>query len=64
MTGDFNCDGFINNKDVVMLNQYLAGMRDISVVQVLSVDTNGDGYVNDNDASMLKKYLVGKETIE
>lgn len=64
LTGDFNCDGLINNKDIVMLNQYLSDLRSVDEFQMLAVDVNGDGYINANDASMLNRYLVGKEVIE
>ena len=64
LTGDFNCDGLVNNKDVVMLNQCLSDLRMVDEFQMLAVDVNGDGYVNANDASILNRYLVGKEVIE
>ena len=63
LTGDYNGDGSVNNKDVVMLNQLVLGKREAELCQMIALDVNGDGYVNNKDCAMLSRYLVGKETI-
>ncbi|MBQ8688095.1 MAG: peptidoglycan DD-metalloendopeptidase family protein [Ruminococcus sp.] len=63
VTGDFNCDGAFNNKDIVMANQYVLEKRTADEMQMLAADVNGDGLVNNRDCSMLSRYSVGKETL-
>lgn len=63
LTGDFNGDGAINNKDVVMLNQLVLEKREADLWQMIALDVNGDGYVNNKDCAMLARYLVGKESL-
>ena len=63
VTGDFNCDGQVNNKDIVMINQYIASERVANYAQMLAMDVNGDGTVNDRDCTILSNYLVNKETL-
>ncbi len=63
LTGDFNCDGSINNKDVVMINQYVLEKRTANNDQMIAIDVNGDGSVNNRDCAMLAQYLVDKITL-
>ena len=63
MTGDYDGDGEIKNKDVAMLSQYLIDKKEADIYQMLAIDVNGDGNVNVRDAAMLSRYLVGKEEI-
>ena len=63
LTGDFNGDGYVNNKDVVMINQYVLEKRTANEIQMIAIDVNGDGFVNNRDCAMLARYLVGKETL-
>ncbi len=64
ITGDANCDGKINNRDVAFVTRYLVNKEQAdSECQLLALDTNGDGSVNNRDAAMLSRYLVGKETL-
>lgn len=63
MTGDYNGDGLINNKDVVLISKYCVDKADADMVQLRALDVNGDGYVNNRDSAMLSRYLVGKEKI-
>ena len=63
LTGDYNGDGAINNKDVVMLNQLVLDKREADLWQMIALDVNGDGYVNNKDCAMLARYLVGKESL-
>lgn len=63
VTGDYNGDGLINNRDAAMITRYLVDKEVASLAQLTAIDVNGDGYVNNRDASMVSRYLVGKETI-
>ena len=63
VTGDFNCDGLVNNKDIVMINQYIKNARIANEAQMIAIDVNGDGVVNDRDTTILTNYLVNKEMI-
>lgn len=63
VTGDYNGDGLINNRDAAMITRYLVDKESASLTQLTAIDVNGDGYVNNRDASMVSRYLVGKETI-
>ncbi len=64
ITGDVNCDGKINNRDVSYVSRYLVNKENADYeYQLIALDTNGDGRVNNRDAAMLSRYLVGKETI-
>ena len=64
ITGDANCDGKINNRDVVFVMRYLVNKEQAdSECRLLALDANGDGEVNNRDAVMLARYLVGKEVL-
>lgn len=63
LTGDMNCDGKVNNRDVAMGTRYLVEKEAFGLAQVTAFDVNGDGKVNNRDAAMLSRYLVGKETL-
>lgn len=63
ITGDMNCDGKVNNRDVAMGTRYLVDKESFGLAQVTAFDVNGDGKTNNRDASMLSRYLVGKENI-
>ncbi len=63
VTGDYNGDGKINNRDAAMISRYLVDKEVASLAQLTAIDVNGDGYVNNRDASMVSRYLVGKEKI-
>lgn len=63
MTGDFDGNGSINNRDAAKITRYLVDKEEANHYQMVAIDVNGDGYVNNRDASMVSRYLVGKETI-
>ena len=64
ITGDVNCDGKINNRDVAYVTRYLVNKESAdNEYQLIALDTNGDGRLNNRDAAMLSRYLVGKESI-
>lgn len=52
--GDLNADGMINADDIMLLQNYLSGARELSVVQKIYADITGDGKVNIFDLSQLK----------
>lgn len=64
MTGDFDGNGKVQNRDVSMMAQNVINTRDASEVQAIAVDVNGDGDVNVRDCAMVSRYLVGKEELE
>ena len=55
--GDANGDGAVNNIDVALLQQYIAGY-DVTLEEV-SADANGDGAVNNIDVALLQQYIAG-----
>ncbi|MGN0592911.1 MAG: InlB B-repeat-containing protein [Ruminococcus sp.] len=63
VVGDFNGDGLFNNKDIVMVNQYVVEKRTADAIQMIAADVNGDGFVNNRDCSILSRYSVGKEEL-
>lgn len=63
VTGDYNGDGYINNRDASMITRYLVDKEKAELYQMLAIDVNGDGYINNRDASMVSRYLVGKEKL-
>ncbi len=63
MTGDYDGDGEITNRDAARICRFTVDKEEPNLYQNLAMDVNGDGYVNNRDASMISRYLVGKETI-
>ncbi|MBQ3203277.1 MAG: dockerin type I repeat-containing protein [Clostridia bacterium] len=57
--GDVNGDGYVNNRDISALQQYLTGW-DVVVNESVS-DVNDDGRVNNKDLGLLQRYLNGWE---
>ncbi|MBD5137340.1 MAG: leucine-rich repeat protein [Lachnospiraceae bacterium] len=55
--GDINGDDKVNNRDVSLLMQHLAGWN-VSVNEP-ALDTNGDGKINNRDVSNLMQFLAG-----
>ena len=55
--GDVNEDGSINNRDLVLLQQYLNGW-DVTL-NLVAADVNRDGKVNVRDQGLLQQYLNG-----
>jgi methionine-rich copper-binding protein CopC len=58
MHGDVNGDSKVNNIDVILQKQYLAGWE---VTVSAGADANGDGKINNIDVILLKQYLAGWE---
>lgn len=61
VTGDFNCDGIFDNKDIVMVNQHVLGQREADAIQMIAIDANGDGTINNRDCSVLLRVAAGLE---
>lgn len=57
MPGDINNDGKVNLRDVIRLNQYVAGW-DVTVSSG-ATDVNGDGKTNLRDVIRLNQYVAG-----
>ena len=52
--GDVNGDGIINNADVTLLQQYLAGFQELDEYQLIAADVDGD-----KDATMISFLING-----
>ena len=53
--GDLNSDGEINNRDLVMMQQYLNNWE--ITIDEDAADVNGDGEINNRDLVPLQQYL-------
>ena len=60
-TGDANCDGSLNMKDVLFLRKVLAGAEDLPKENIIFADLNGDGDINMKDVLKLRKIIAGAE---
>ena len=59
--GDVNNDGYINNKDLSRMKQYLAD--DLTQIVFDATDMNKDGRINNKDYARLKKYLADPDML-
>ena len=60
LNGDVFEDGMINNKDLLRLQQYLAGWSiDLTENQLKAADVFDDGAVNNKDLLKLQQHLAG-----
>lgn len=59
--GDVNNDGYINNKDLSRMKQYLAD--DLTQIVFDATDMTRDGYINNKDYARLKKYLADPDIL-
>ncbi len=57
--GDVNGDGIINNADVTLLQQYLAGFQKLDEYQLIAADVDGDKDVNIKDTTMISFLING-----
>ena len=55
--GDTNGDGAVNARDLVLLQQFMAGW-DVTF-SFVAADVDGDGYVVARDVAMLQQYVAG-----
>ena len=61
--GDVNKDNKINNKDIVLLQRYIAGGWDVELNEA-SADVNKDGTINNKDVVLLQRYIAGGWNVE
>ncbi len=61
--GDVNQDGSIDVRDVVLVMQYIIGLRDLTDDQLEAADVNRDGEVNVQDVTMIMRHILNIETI-
>ena len=57
LPGDANGDGRVNNKDLGLIQQYLADF-DVTISNMNAFDVNGDGRVNNKDLGLIQQYLA------
>lgn len=61
--GDLNFDGEIDQSDLVILMEYVSGIRELSEKQLLVADVNGDGVIDNDDVIVLKECIDGKRPL-
>lgn len=59
LMGDVNEDGYVNIRDVTLIQRYLVGFVDLSSSQRAKADTNGDGTITVRDATTIQRHLIG-----
>ena len=58
LLGDVNCDKVLNNKDLTMLQQYLAGDKKLSSQAQKNADLNNDNIIDDKDLKLFRINLI------
>lgn len=61
--GDLNQDGVIDQSDLVMLMEYVSGIRQLDEKQLLVADVNGDNVIDNDDIIALKECIDGTRTL-
>ena len=56
--GEINSDGAIDIRDVTAIQKGLAGLSELSDIQLVAADVNADKAVDVNDATHMQKYLA------
>ncbi|MEE0856309.1 MAG: leucine-rich repeat protein [Ruminococcus sp.] len=56
--GEINSDGVIDIRDVTAIQKGLAGLSELSDIQLVAADVNADKAVDVNDATHMQKYLA------
>ena len=56
--GDLNRDAAVNNQDIVLLRQYLVGLKTADDIAVDAADVNADGKINLADVLILARHLA------
>ena len=62
MKGDVNFDGFVDIRDVVLVQRYVLGQQMLTPAQLTAADVNGDGVVNVVDVNLMMQYIQGHIT--
>ncbi len=62
--GNANNDGYLDNSDLVLLKQFVAGTKTWDINTNPLADTNADGKVTQEDVDMLQKMLNATSTTE
>ena len=57
--GDVNEDGYIDNKDAILIRRYLAGKTELSVEDLVAADYDGNKTVDASDIKAIQNYAVG-----
>ena len=63
VVGDLNGDGVIDQKDLDLLSQYIAGNKVPESTIIQAGDINGDGRIDESDYTILARYIRMKKTI-
>ena len=61
--GDINLDGVVNNADILMFADYLAGNVTLTDKQLLAADVNQDGEINCSDLALITQCVSGEITL-
>lgn len=61
--GDINLDGVVNNADILMFAEYLAGNVKLTDKQLLAADVNQDGEINCSDLALITQCVSGEITL-
>lgn len=63
ISGDANCDGKINNGDLIQLKKVILNISNPDEIQEKSLDINGDSKINNGDLILIKKHILGIKEI-
>ena len=61
--GDINLDDVVNNADILMFADYLAGNVKLTDKQLLAADVNQDGEINCSDLALITQCVSGEITL-
>lgn len=61
--GDANLDGFVNIRDVLLVQRYIANLETLDDNQKRAADVNGDEVINNDDVSLIQQYCSELITI-
>lgn len=60
--GDVNLDGLVNFSDVLLMRRYIAGLTNLTDMQIEMGDMNNDGELNNKDILLLRQLLESGQT--
>lgn len=58
--GDIDGDGQVTQADLIMLMEYISGIRTLDEKQLLVADANGDSSIDNDDVVLVKKHIDGE----